>query len=375
MIFKEDFGTYQGKNATLYVLKNEFLEVGVTDFGAVLNKLVVNTKNGKVDIICSNTSCEEYINADAHMGGCVGRVANRIANASFVLNGEKYTLDENIPNATLHSGFNPYDYRFFNAEIVDDTLRLSLDSPDLDQGFPGNLQFVVEFKLDKNALIINFFGTSDKDTIFNPTNHAYFNLNGEGSGKVYDTLIQINADKITLADENLVVTGETLDVENTPFDFKTPKTIAPSIFEKDRSLTDALGFDQNFILNGEHVATCVGGKTGIQLDMYTDYPGVQFYCGNMLKNTKGKSVYNQHEAFCLEPQYFPNAINVETFEKPILKANQQVKHYIKYVITENHWFFYKNISFKFYIGEICFMIYIVILAELAVAVKPRMTKL
>ncbi len=333
MILTENFGEYNGKSATLYVLKNEFMEVGITDFGGILQRFIVNTSNGKKDIVCSLTSCEDYVKADAHMGGTIGRVANRIANASFSLNGVTYNLDKNVGNATLHSGFNPFDYRFFDAEVIDDTLRLSLFSPDGDQGFPANLNFSVEFKLDKNKLSIKFFGLSDNDTLFNPTNHAYFNLNGEGSGDIYDTEVYIDADKVTLMDENLVVTGEVLDVKDTPFDFRKPKTIAPDIFSDDWNVKSAGGFDHNFILNGSHIGTCVGNKTGITLDMYTDYPGVQFYCGNMINKIDGKSFYDKHAAFCLEPQYFPNAINVPSFEKPIIKANTPVTHYIDYVIT------------------------------------------
>ncbi len=333
MIYTENFGTYKNRKATLYVLKNEYLEVGVTDFGGVLQRFIVNTPDGNVDIACCTTSCEDYVNYGAHMGGTIGRVANRIADGKFQLNGKTYKLDINAGTATLHGGFNPYDFRFFDAEVIGDVLRLSLFSPDGDQGFPGDLEFAVEFSLDKNKLIIKFFGTAKDDTLFSPTNHVYFNLNGEGSGDIYNTLVQINADKVTLADDNLVVTGEVMNVKGTPFDFTEPKTIAPDIFADDVNVVSAGGFDHNFILNSNHVATCVGDKTGITLDMYTDLPGVQFYCGNMMHEIKGKSLYHKQNAFCLEPQYFPNAINVDGFEKPILKAGESVSHYIEYVLT------------------------------------------
>lgn len=335
MITTENFGTYKGRKATLYVLKNDYLEVGITDFGGIVQRFIVNSAKAKVDIVCSQTNCEEYVNADAHMGGTIGRVANRIANGEFTLNGVRYVLDKNAGNACLHGGFNPYDYRFFEAKIDGETLVLTLDSPDMDQGFPGHLKFTAKFKLTGNRLSVYFEGVSDKDTLFNPTNHAYFNLNGEGFGKNYNTKVMINSDKITLADDNLVVTGEVMDVKGTPFDFTSFKTIAPDIFSDDKNVKSAGGFDHNFILKSKHVATAVGDKTGITLDMYTDLPGVQFYCGNMIGDIKGKSRYFIHDAFCLEPQYFPNAINCEGFDKPILKANQTVSHYIDYVITEN----------------------------------------
>lgn len=333
MILKENFGKYNGKDVTLYVLKNDYLEVGITDFGGILQRFLVNTPDGQKDIVCCTRNCEDYVKVNAHMGGTIGRVANRIANARFTLNGKEYLLDKNTATATLHGGFKPYDHRFFDAQVKGDKLKLSLLSPDGDQGFPGELQFSVEFSLDENKLKIEFFGLSKEDTLFNPTNHAYFNLNGEGSGDIYDTLVWINADKFTPADDDLVVTGKVMDVQGTPFDFTKPKTIAPDIFSEDKDVTSAGGFDHNFILNSNHVATCTGSKTGITLDMYTDLPGVQFYCGNMMREIDGKSLYHKQNAFCLEPQYFPNAINVESFEKPILKADTPVTHYIEYVIT------------------------------------------
>lgn len=333
MILKENFGTYKNREVTLYVLKNEFLEVGITDFGGIIQRFIYTDKNQSVDIACCTKNCEDYVEYCAHMGGTIGRVANRIADGKFQLNGKTYELDKNAGGATLHGGFDPYDHRFFNAEVEGEVLRLSLFSPDGDQGFPGNLNFSVEFSLDKNKLLIKFFGKCDQDTLFNPTNHLYMNLNGEGSGDIYNTIVQINADSYTAADDNLVVTGEVVNVSGTPFDFRKPKTIAPGIFSQDKDVVSAGGFDHNFILNSNHVATCTGDKTGITLDMYTDLPGVQFYCGNMMHEIKGKSLYHKQNAFCLEPQYFPNAINVASFEKPILKAGKKVTHYIEYVLT------------------------------------------
>lgn len=333
LITKRKFDVYNGKDVYLYILKNDFLEVGVLDFGGILQSLKVKIPSGFVDVSCSAKNCAEYVSFDAHMGGTVGRVANRIGNATFLLNGERYYLDKNVGDSTLHSGFNPYDYRLFDAEVSSDELKLHLFSPDGDQGFPGNLDFDVAFRLVDNSLEIVFYGHSDKDTPFNPTNHIYFNLNGEGNGNIYDTLVQINSDAITLADDNLVVTGDIMNVASTPFDFTKPKRIAPSIFADNKQLCSAGGFDHNFILNGEHAATCVGDKSGIRLDLYTDYPGVQFYCGNMINDFHGKSLYKKQCAFCLEPQYFPNAVNIPEFLSPVIKAGATVRHYIKYVFS------------------------------------------
>lgn len=334
MIKTEIFGLFKNRVATLYVIENDFLQVAVSDFGGIIYRFLVKKGKTVTDIVCCAKNPTDYVKYSAHTGGTIGRVANRIADARFNFNGKTYYLDKNDGSSCLHGGFNPYDYRFFDVTVIDDySIRLSLQSPDNDQGFPGELTFDVEFKLDKNRLIINFFGLSKDDTVFAPTNHSYFNLNGEGSGNVYDTLLKINGNRITVANKDLVVEGETLDVKGTPFDFTTEKTIGEGIFSDDERIKAFDGFDHNYILNSDHVATATGEKSGIVLDIYSDFPGVQFYTANQLSGLSGKSCYLKHSAFCLEPQYFPNALNVESFEKPYVKAGVLTKHYIEYEIN------------------------------------------
>lgn len=335
MVTKRNFLTYKNRNVFLYVIENDYLEVAISDFGAIVYSFKVKSPEKTIDIALSAKTIDDYIACGAHTGGTIGRVANRIENAKFVLNGKTYFLDKNDGFSCLHGGFNPYDYRFFDAEILDDcALKLSLLSPDKDQGFPGELNFDVIFKLDKNSFIIEFFGQSKVDTLFSLTNHLYFNLNGEDSRGITDTSLRINADEVTLTDENLVINGKILKVENTVFDFRSLKPIGPISDFADENLKICGGFDHNFILNSDHAATAVGDKSGIRLDLFTDYPGLQFYSGNKMNGIVGKTrVYRDFDAFCLEPQYFPNAINVENFPKPILKAGEKSFHYIKYVIA------------------------------------------
>lgn len=334
MIKTETFGTFKNRFATLYVIENDFLQVAVSDFGGIIYRFLVKNGNVVTDIVCSAKNPTDYVKHSAHMGGIIGRVANRIAGARFDFNGKTYYLDKNDGSSCLHGGFNPYDYRFFDVTVIDDySIRLSLISTDSDQGFPSELVFNVEFKLDKNKLIINFFGLSKDDTVFSPTNHSYFNLNGEGSGDVYKTLLKIYGNYVTLPNDDLVVNGKTLNVNGTAFDFTNEKTIGEGIFFDDERIKAFDGFDHNYILNSNHVATATGEKTGIILDIYSDFPGVQFYTANQLSGVSGKSCYQKHSAFCLEPQYFPNALNVESFEKPYIKAGVLTKHYIEYEIN------------------------------------------
>lgn len=335
MVIKKNFCMYKNRKVFLYVIENDYLEVAISDFGAIVYSFKVKLPEKAIDIALSAKTVDDYIACGAHTGGTIGRVANRIENAKFRLNGTTYFLDKNDGSSCLHGGFNPYDYRFFDVEILDDyTLKLSLLSPDGDQGFPGELDFNVIFRLDKNSFIIEFFGRSKTDTIFSPTNHLYFNLNGEESRGITDTLLKINADEVTLTDKNLVANGKILKVENTVFDFRSLKTIGRVLDYADYNLKICGGFDHNFILNSDHAAAAIGDKSGIRLDLFTDYPGLQFYSGNKMNGIVGKTrVYHDFDAFCLEPQYFPNAINIANFTKPILKAGEKSFHYIKYVVT------------------------------------------
>lgn len=338
MVIKRNFCTYKNRDVFLYVIENDYLEVAISDFGAIVYSFKVKLPEKTVDIALSAKTIDDYIACGAHTGGTIGRVANRIENAKFDLNGKTFCLDKNDGASCLHGGFNPYDYRFFCVEILDDyTLKLSLLSPDGDQGFPGELNFDVIFKLDKNSFIIELFGISKVDTLFSPTNHSYFNLNGEDSGSVFGTYLKINADEVTLVDKNLVAHGEVLKVENTAFDFKFLKTIERGLDVTDDNLKICGGFDHNFILKSDHAATAIGDKSGIKLDVFTDYPGLQFYSGNKMNGIVGKSrIYHDFDAFCLEPQYFPNAINVPNFPQPIIKAGEKSFHYIKYVVTRGN---------------------------------------
>lgn len=322
MIEKVLFDNYNGCNCYLYVLRGEGIEVGITDFGAAVQFIRLSAEKGITDVALGYPTIKERLDSGTYCGVTIGRVTNRIKNSRFSLNGKEYALTPNDGKNCNHGGINGFDKRFFSAGIKGDRLELSLESPDGDQGFSGNLKLCVEFGLRGKRLEVRFSAESDEDTVWAPTLHPYFNLDGENGGCVYDTLLQINSDKITVTDGEQISTGEERCVAGTPFDFTSLRKIG-SCISKD-------GYDQNYVLKGEWAATAYSAISGIVMDVYTDLPGLQFYSGKFLKG-KGKSVeYGAGYGFCLEPQYFPNAVNIEKFASPVLKAGIKKTHYIYY---------------------------------------------
>ncbi len=209
-------------------------------------------------------------------------------------------------------------------------MLLSTVSADGEENYPSNLEFTVKYTVIGTSLVIEYFAKSDGDTVFNPTNHTYFNLDGEGSGSVLDTVVQINAETYLPVDNNLIPIGEEQSVFGTPFDFTAPKAIGRDITASCSQLKIAGGYDHNFCLKGEHAVRAYSQKSGITLDCFTDMPGVQFYTGNFLQE-KGKSNYQPRDGFCLETQFFPNAINNPQWKQPILKNGEQFYSKTRYV--------------------------------------------
>ena len=330
MIEKKLFDTYQDREVYIYELANDKLKVGITDFGGAIQYLKVKTPKGYTDVCLGFDNVKDYLESGIYCGATIGRVANRIAKAKFSLNGKEYLLSANDNGNSLHGGELGFDKRFFNSAIIDDKLELSLLSPDGDMGYPGNLKLKVEFKMLDSGLEIKYTAESNEDTLWNPTCHTYFNLNG--SGKIYDDILNINSSKYMPVDCNLIPTNEVSTVENTPFDFTKFKLIGKDIFSDNMQLKLAGGYDHNFVLNSEHAATAIG-KSGIRLDVYTDMPGLQFYSGSFVKGNGKNGELFPHDGFCLEPQYFPNAVNVSKFKTPLLKAGKIKRHYIRYLFS------------------------------------------
>ena len=311
-------------------LKDGNIEAEIESVGARINALRVKG----VDIVLGFNSVEDYNKSGCYAGATVGRVANRIAKGKFTLNGKEYRLNVNNGENHLHGGNEGFDKKPFKVlGQTDNSVTMQYVSADGEENYPGNLKFTVKFKVENNALLIEYSAISDKDTLWCPTNHAYFNLDGEGKGDCLENLMQINADKITLIDSGLIPTGEVATVSKTAFDFRKVKPIYKDLHSTNLKAT--LGYDHNFILKSNHAAHVESKITGIKMDVYTDMPCLQFYSGGQLNGVKGKSgIYNRYAGFCLEPQFCPNAINMQGFDKPILKAGEIKKHYIKFAFQK-----------------------------------------
>lgn len=316
-----------GKEVYLYTIKNGNIEADVCDMGARINALRVNG----IDIVFGFNSVEDYNKSGCYAGATIGRVANRIAKGRFALNGKEYKLHLNDGENHLHGGNYGFDKKLFTVTgQADNSVTMEYLSADGEENYPGNLKFTVKFTVENNALLIEYGALSDKDTLWCPTNHAYFNLDGEQKGECLNNLLQINADFYTPVDGGLIPTGEKTAVKGTPFDFTNLKRIGEKIGSE--QLKSSLGYDHNFILNGEHAARAESVVTGIKMDLYTNMPCLQFYSGGQLNGVAGKSgVYNKYAGFCLEPQFCPNAVNMQGFDKPYLKRNKKSTYLIKLI--------------------------------------------
>lgn len=337
-ITQKPFGkTSSGDEATLYTLTNSNgMQVSFTDFGANIVSIIVPDKEGNfADIALGFQNIEGYENNGPGFGSFIGRNANRIGEAKFELNGRVYELQKNDGANNLHGGVPAYNKVMYETEIHEDEDMISLEfsrlSPDMEQGFPGNLDVTVTYSLtENNELVIEYHAVSDKDTVVNLTNHSYFNLSGHNAGSILDHKVWIKADQFTPTTDDLIPTGECLDVAGTPMDFRTLKKIGQDIEADYKPLRQAGGYDHNYILNVsknevEKVAELVDETTGRVMEVFTDKPGLQLYTSNMLtpvENGKDGARYGKWAGVCFETQYFPNACNISHFPSSVLKAGQ-----------------------------------------------------
>lgn len=339
-IEKKVFGIMpNGKEVYIYTLKNSSgMETAICTYGGAIVSSIVPDKNGDFhDVILGYDNLEGYLKGDKFFGALIGRFGNRIQYGKFTLNGEEYNLAQNDGENHLHGGTQGFDKVVWDAKIIEgapNTLELSYFSADGEEGYPGNLNIKVNYVLtEDNSLEINYFATTDKDTIVNLTNHAYFNLSGHSSGDVLNQKLMINADKFTVNDKYSIPTGEIKEVAGTPMDFRFSTPIGTNINNDYDQITFGNGYDHNWVLNTNgsdtlKAAQAIDENTGIIMDVYTTTPGIQFYSGNFLDGSVGKNKanYNTRNGFCLETQYFPNSINCSYFESPILKAGKEYKH-------------------------------------------------
>ena len=314
---RENFGKVDGKEVYKYTLKGDNVSVDVLDFGAIVQSLFVDG----VNIVRSFESAEDYELHGGYACVVVGRVANRIAKAKFTLNGQEYQLTKNEGENQLHGGLQGFHHKFYEVEEIEDGLKMTYISSDGEDGYPGRLIFTVEFILKGRTLHIEYSAISDKDTIWAPTHHFYFNMNGP-VGYANSNHLTIYSDYYTPVDKELIPLGYKADVTGTPFDFRQGKRI-------DQDKTEFGIYDHNFMLNSNHAATMVGDVSGLKMEIYTDMPAMQMYTGAGKAETRNAEKISDRGGVALEPQFAPNAINMEGFDKPILKANEEKRHYIR----------------------------------------------
>ena len=340
IVKQEHFGaTLDGTPVELYKLSNRNgVEVAISIYGSTIVSLLVPDRCGNLaDVVLGYDSCNGYLSDAAYLGSILGRHANRIAQGRFTLNGVTYTLARNNGEHHLHGGLKGFDKVVWKARDASTSTGQALDltylSKDLEEGYPGNLSVRVVYTLnDANELTIEYFATSDKDTVVNLTNHTYFNLGGHDSGDILKHELMINADRFTPTDASSIPTGELRSVEGTPFDFRRPMAIGSRVNQEHEQLKYGHGYDQNFVLNRVDssppplAARVLDQKSGRVLEVWTTEPGLQLYCGNFLDGSiRGKKgvPYQRNQGFCLETQHFPDSPNQPNFPSTVLKAGAQ----------------------------------------------------
>ena len=309
-----------------YAIENDFLKIEVSELGATLVRFI--DKKTDTDMVVGFDSDQEYIDNAQSVGASVGRNANRIADARFSLNGVEYQLNKNDGNNNLHGGgMNGFGYRYYKLkEKTDDELVFEYDALDGEEGFPGNLHVEVSYKLVDNNLRFTYSGISDKDTIFNMTNHSYFNL---GDENILNQYLKVCTDKYSPVDDAFLTLDEVRNVEGTHYDFVDFRNIGEQI----TALPTAI--DNNYVWEVMgHKLLCQYKNDKIQIDISSDLPDMHIYTSYYMPECSGKDGrhYGQYAGICFEAQYYPNAINYSNYIKPILKANEKVTHYINYEV-------------------------------------------
>lgn len=321
--------TDSGQDCHLYTIENETIRASVTDYGATLVSLVYKPQN--IDAVEGFDDVSGYIHEVPYMGAFIGRTCNRIGKGRFSLNGNTYQIPVNNNGNALHGGEQGFDKRIFAVKEEKNRLILTLVSPDGDQGYPGNLHLEAIYELLPDGLKFTYTGTSDQDTLLSVTNHSFFNL--DQSGSVLSHEILLHASRFAHVDKDGLTLDETEDVKGTPFDFTEFKTIGRDINQDNEQLRNGTGYDHHFLADGEGFRVMAEYRTDkLEMTVASDLPGFHLYTANFLNNEAGKNgmIYPPRSAVCFETQYYPNAINYESQEKPILRKNQKCSHTTSY---------------------------------------------
>ena len=325
----------ENQTTKLYTLKNtNGMEVCITNFGARIVSIMVPDKNGDMkDVVLGFDNIDDYIQVPSDFGATIGRYANRIGQGKITIDGKEIQLPQNNYGHCLHGGPTGWQYKVFKVNQANNqSIKLTVESPDGDNNFPGNVVASVTYTLtDDNAIDIRYDATTDQKTIINMTNHSYFNLNGDPSASSMDNILYLASDSITPVDSTFMTNGEMMAVVGTPFDFNTPKAIEQDVTNfANKQIKFGKGFDHNWVLKTQGNINQVAAKltsptTGITLEVYTDEPGIQLYTGNFLDGTvKGKNgiSYPQRASVCLETQHYPDSPNKSHWPSVTLEPGQ-----------------------------------------------------
>ena len=329
-------GLLDGTEVSLYTLGNgNGLCAEIFDFGGIIKSLKIAGR----DVVLGRSTLNDYLDNHGYLGAAIGRHANRIKNSRFILNGKEFAVGTNNNGNSLHGGKIGFDKRVWRAEMTDESepsLALYLESPDGEEGFPGNLSLRMTYTLTaENSLKIRYEAICDRDTVFNPTNHSYFNLDGHAAGKIYEHTLQLDADFYTPNTDECMPYGEVLSVAGTPFDFTAPKKLGKDINADDNQIKMFGGYDHNFAIRGRgfrRAAVLTSSDEKLVMEVYTDMPGVQIYSSNSLNEGvyKDGAVYGLHSAVCLETQFFPNSTSISHFIPAILKEKEHFDSVTEY---------------------------------------------
>lgn len=326
---RESFGTTpSGIQAQLYTISCGNITAKVTDYGATLVSVLTPDRDGKLtDVVLGYDDVNGYREGICFLGATVGRSCNRLAGAAFTIDTTEYHITPNENGNNLHSGPDVFHNRLWKTvEATDTKVVFSLHSPDGDQGYPGNADITVTYSLDGDGgLHIVYDAVSDKDTVFNMTNHAYFNLAGQDKPELAgQQILWLGGSHFCPDDSANIPTGEERSVEGTPMDFRTPKPVCRDIEMDYEPLKLQGGYDHNWEVIGSPCAVLTDADSGRTLSVSTDCPGIQFYAGNYLEGTgKGGTVYGKHAGVALEAQFYPDALHKPHWKQPVVKAGER----------------------------------------------------
>lgn len=332
--------TKEGKEIFTYTMKNKRgMEVEVLNIGGAIRRILVPNSDGDItDVVLGYEEATSYIENPPSFGAVVGRNANRIKGATVELDGKIYQLEKNDGENNLHGGGLGFAREFYEVNVEElenrDVLYLSRVSPDMEQGFPGDLSLIMTYTLtDDNELILRYQATTNKETVVNLTNHSYFNLSGHNSGSILEEELQVFTDRITATEESNIPVGGYEIITGTPMDFETPKSVGTHLFSDYHLICRCNGYDHNYVLGGDlttirKVAILTDKKAKRTMEVYTNKPGLQVYTTNFLTNDSSRpnkeyANYQPFDAICLETQYYPNACNVKEYPTSILKPEDQ----------------------------------------------------